>query len=236
MKATNHMNSSIILQSIPLFSDLPVKELKRIKNNTIFKFYKKGTLIESEMKNNLCIIYKGRVEIFQKKGYNRKIVFSIIKDEDFFGDLCIFDNLPCNYEFITRKDTTVIAIKPEYLFSLIKKYPPLAHKIIIKMIQRLYKNYLHMEILSIYKAKEKIPAAMIMLNETTKTGDSIIINDIMPFKEIGQIVSNSREVVSRVMNHHYQNGTIIKRKNRLIINNGMINSYLLSAVSESFAS
>ena len=235
MKTTNHIDSGIILQSIPLLSDLPAKELKCFKNNTILKYYKKGTLIESEMKNNLCVIWKGRVEVFRNENNNRKIVFSIIRDGDFLGDLRIFGDFPCNYNFMTRKGTTIIVIKPDYLFALIKKYPLFARKIMNRMIHRLYKSYLYIEVLSIYKAKEKIPAAMIMLNETTKTGDSIIVKDIMPFKEIGQIVSNSREVVSRVMNHHYQNGTIIKRKNGLIINNGMINSYLLSAVSESFA-
>ena len=229
------MNSDIILQKIPLFSDLPAKELRRIKNNTILKYYPKGALIEGEMKNNLCIICNGRVEVFKKEDNNRKIVFSIIKDGDFFGDLPIFGDIPYNYNFMTRKNTTIIVIKPDYLFALIKKYPLFARKIMNRMIYRLYKSYLYIEVLSIYKAKEKIPAAVVLLNEITKTGDSIIVKDIMPLKEIGQIVSNSREVVSRVMNHHYQNGSIIKQKNRLIINNGMINSYLLSAVSESFA-
>ena len=67
MKTTNHIDSGIILQSIPLLSDLPAKELKCFKNNTILKYYKKGTLIESEMKNNLCVIWKGRVEVFRNE-------------------------------------------------------------------------------------------------------------------------------------------------------------------------
>lgn len=235
MKKSTKLNKNSIINTIPLLSNLPQKELDRIKNNTIIMQYKKEEIIDCEFRNCLCIVCNGRIEVFQNENSNRKIVLSSLKEGDLIGETALFTNLPFINKYTARKDTTVAAVKSGLFFSLIKKYPDLAQRFINKVIQKLYKNYLYIEVLSLYKAKEKIPAALVLLNETSKQGDNIYVENFRPNREIGNIVSNSREVVSRVMNHYYQNGSIIKEKNRLIINNRRIKSHLLSEVSQSFA-
>jgi CRP/FNR family transcriptional regulator/CRP/FNR family cyclic AMP-dependent transcriptional regulator len=215
------------LDQFSLFSDLQREDIENIKRYIIIKNYSKGEKIKNELSKYLLIVNRGEIKEFQNLNNKKKIIHSILRKGETFGELFIFDDSDYEIEYITMEDTELFLIETKNLFKLIRKYPKFTKNIIKNMINKLYLCYFQVELLSIYRAKEKVPIALTLLSERIKIGSKIKIENHIPFKEIGYMIRNSREVISRVMRYYYQTGGIIKEKNRLIINNDKIKNYLL---------
>jgi CRP/FNR family transcriptional regulator/CRP/FNR family cyclic AMP-dependent transcriptional regulator len=227
----NEKSSDFFLFKLPLFTELDNRDLESIRKFITVRNYKKGMRIKNELGKYLFIVYKGKIKEFQKLNCKKEVIHSVLRKGDTFGELFIFGNSSYNREYIVMEDTKLLLIEAKKLYELIRKCPAFSKNIVKDMINNLYKSYFQIEFLTLYNAKEKVPIALILLNERTRIGNKIKVENSITFKDVSFMTGNSREVISRIIKYHYQTGEITKENNSLIFNNQKFLSNILSVNS-----
>jgi len=102
------------------------------------KSIKKDELIcqENNPGNEMYFIEKGKVKVF-KTINSEKVELSILKENDFFGEMCLFLNSIRYASIIALENTKLIVLDKDALLNQIKEKPSFAYKIIRVMAKRL---------------------------------------------------------------------------------------------------
>lgn len=134
---TSSTSDSIIdfLKSIDIFSDLKIKEIKRLERTMHERTYKKGEVIfhEGEPGAALYILRDGEVEIIINHASSSPISLTKLTNGMFFGEIALFDEAARSATVIASKESEIIALsKPDFiLFS--KKEPAIGLNIVMKL-------------------------------------------------------------------------------------------------------
>jgi len=134
---TKNNNESTIdfLKSIDIFSDLKIREIKRLERTLHKRIYKASEVIfnEGDPGAALYILKSGEVDIVIKNTSSAPIYLTKLTSGMFFGEIALFDEIPRSATVIASKECEIIALsKPDFiLFS--KKEPAIGMKIIMRL-------------------------------------------------------------------------------------------------------
>jgi len=132
-----------ILKQIPLFAELDSSEHGEIISHINMQYFPKDYLIfnENDPGTALYIIKKGTVRIFHPgatESLNREV--SILKDNDFFGEMALIEEKPRNASAKTLEDSEIFILSKEDFHKLISSNPNMATKISSEFMSRLKSN------------------------------------------------------------------------------------------------
>ena len=123
------------LKSIDIFSDLKIKEIKRLERTLHKRMYKKGEVIfnEGEPGAALYILREGEVEIIINYTSSSPISITKLSKGMFFGEIALFDESARSATIVASRECEIIALsKPDFiLFS--KKEPAIGINIVMKL-------------------------------------------------------------------------------------------------------
>ena len=85
-----------ILKQVPLFSSLQEDELEAIFKFSTTRRFPKETMIllEDEDGDTLFIILRGKVKVSNFSESGKEVIFSILSEGDFFGEMSLLDGKP----------------------------------------------------------------------------------------------------------------------------------------------
>ena len=141
---TKDTSNSILdfLKSIDIFSNLKIKEIKRLERTLHTRTYRKDEVIfnEGEPGAALYILKEGEVEIVINYNTSAPILLTKLTSGMFFGEIALFDETARSATVIASKECEMIALsKPDFiLFS--KKEPAIGFNIVMKLGQILSKR------------------------------------------------------------------------------------------------
>jgi len=100
--------------------------------------YSDGDVIiqENETGNEMYVILSGKVKVVKEK-QGVETILAILKEEDIFGEMSLFDNRPRSATVKAIGRTKLAVINRESFLEQIKKNPNLAIQILQKMTQRI---------------------------------------------------------------------------------------------------
>ncbi len=128
-----------LLSTVPAFGQLSVRELRQVATIVHRREYKLGEYIfyQGDPGLGMYVIEEGTVAIvFLDEHHNEKEI-AILKDGDFFGELALLDEGPRSACAIGRTPCKMIGFFRPDLFELIRKYPSLGLKIVLKLAEML---------------------------------------------------------------------------------------------------
>ncbi|HCJ67271.1 MAG TPA: hypothetical protein DHV62_08125 [Elusimicrobia bacterium] len=124
--------------------------------------FKDGEAIikENEVGKEMYVILSGEVEVF-KESEGEKTVLAILREEDIFGEMALFDNRPRSASVRAIGDVKLAVFDRETFLEQIKKNPHLALQILQKMSQRIrmIDDELHNLTAQIHKIRESVHTA-----------------------------------------------------------------------------
>ena len=84
------------LKDIPLFSELDIKDLRKISEFSLIKKYDKNDLIfsEGDKYRGFYIVLKGKVKVFKLSPAGRESVINIIQPLELFAEVPLFEGYP----------------------------------------------------------------------------------------------------------------------------------------------
>ncbi|MBU1078765.1 MAG: cyclic nucleotide-binding domain-containing protein [Spirochaetes bacterium] len=106
------------------------------------KKYKKGEHIlhEGTFGKEIYVIVKGKVKVY-KTIANERVELATLGQDDFFGEMSLFLNLPRTASIEAIEDTEIVISNLDEFTSIIREDPELATQIIKTMAKRLHEAH-----------------------------------------------------------------------------------------------
>ena len=192
-----------ILRQIPLFSSLKDEELDAIYELSFTKNCPKDTviLLENEEGDTLFIIINGKVKVTTFSESGKEVIFSILNEGDFFGDMSLLDGKPRSATVISMEDSKLRLIRRNDFNNLIEKHPKIALNFLEELALRLRKADERIESLAFLDVTGRVAGILLQLAEEygEKTDKGLIIRSRPTHQELANMVGTTRETVTRIL-------------------------------------
>ena len=192
-----------IFRKVPLFSSLKDDELEAIARVSVLKNCPKDTLllIADEEGDSLFIITSGKVKVVLFSESGKEVIFSILGEGDFFGDMSLLDGKPRSASVITIEDTSVYVLRRSDFNEIVEKHPNIALKLLKEITSRLRKADARIESLSVLNVSGRVAGILLQLAEESgkKTPEGIVINARPTHQDLANMTGTTRETVTRIL-------------------------------------
>lgn len=133
------MDEHLCVSKVPIFSSLNHKRLKEINKVVRQRVYSKNEIIfmEGEPAQNIHIINKGRVKVFNTSADGKEYIIRLLKEGDFFGELILFKEEPISYSARALTEVSVCLINKNDLETLINDNPKISNELLTALSSRL---------------------------------------------------------------------------------------------------
>ncbi len=208
------------LEEISLFETLKASDLEEIAKYVIVKSYKRNEciLLEGKMNRQFCIIKKGKIKISCSDRNGKEVIFALLGEGDFFGEMSIIDKDHCSATVTCMQACKIYCMKDIYFKRLLTKVPGLAYHLLNHMSRRLRCSNRCIENLNCRNSLHRVGSVLLDLAEYSgyRYKKSVIIKKI-PFQhDIAAIAGISRETVSRSFSQ-LEEGNYIKKSGRHLV-------------------
>lgn len=160
----------MILQDIPLFSELTVEELRKITKLSQLVNYKKQEYIfhEGEEFKGIFIVLKGIVKIFKISPHGKEYILHLLTKPHLFGDVPLFTGGECPASVQALEDSTLLFLPKNEFLGLLEDNPKLSFKIMTGFAKRLKSITVKAEDLSLKEVVNRL--ADYLVKEIQRTG------------------------------------------------------------------
>jgi sigma-B regulation protein RsbU (phosphoserine phosphatase) len=129
-----------LLSKIPLFADLPQKELDKIISVLDVKEMKDHEILfrEGDAGEHFYVVMRGELEVLLAEGKSEELLLNVLKVGEYFGEMSLV--LPGGHRTASvraRGDATLLSMSRIQFLDLTKKYPQLSHSMVRVLSQRL---------------------------------------------------------------------------------------------------
>ena len=210
-----------LLKKVTLFKSLEEKELEKIARLSSLHKYKKESIIlmEAEAGNSLFIISKGRVKISRISDEGKEVILAILKEGDFFGEMSLLDGHVRSANVTAIEDSELLMLKRNDFLNLLHSHPELSINLLKELAKRIRMSDTQIKSLSLLDAVGRVASAVIQLVEiggTIKEG-KMIIEKLPSQQDLANMAGTSRETVSRAFKLFIEEGYIVKKENKIVI-------------------
>lgn len=161
----------MILQDIPLFSELSVEELRKITKLSRLVNYKTDEFVfhEGEEFQGIYIVIKGLVKIFKISPHGKEYILHLLTKPHLFGDVPLFTGGDCPASVQVLEDTTLLFLPKNEFLKLLEENPKLSFKIMSGFAKRLKSITVKAEDLSLKEVVNRL--ADYIVKEIEKAGN-----------------------------------------------------------------
>lgn len=211
---------TVLLKTIPLFSGLTDRDLNRVADLMVTKKFKKHNLIffEDDLGQNLFLIRRGRVKISRIDESGGEVIFAILGEGEFFGELSIIDGKTRSATVTSLTDVELLVLRHGDFMDLLHQYPQISISLMRELARRIRKSDTQIKSLSLKDAKGRVAITLIRLAEDIGiiSEGQVIIKKLPLQKDLANIAGTSRETISRVFKKLEKEGFLKKRNNTVI--------------------
>lgn len=163
----------MILQDIPLFSELSVEELRKITKLSHLKNYKADEYIfhEGDEFPGIYIVLKGLVKIFKVSPQGKEYILHLLTKPHLFGDVPLFTGGSCPASVQVLEDSTLLLIPKNEFLKLLEENPKLSFKIMGGFAKRLKSISVKAEDLSLKEVVNRLADYLIKGIEESGTAN-----------------------------------------------------------------
>ena len=129
-----------LLSKIPLFADLPDKELDHILTVLDVKEMKDRDILfrEGDPGEHFYVVMQGELEVLMAEGKTEEMLLNVLHVGEYFGEMSLI--MPGGHRTASvraRGDSTLLSMSRIQFLDLTKKYPELSHSMVRVLSQRL---------------------------------------------------------------------------------------------------
>ena len=215
------MVSLALIRTISLFAGIGDEILQHIAATSTLKRYGRGQLIlqaqssENQSVKYLYILLSGSVQVFIQHQDGKEVILAELQRQDFFGEMGLLDDLPPSASVETLEASEVLLI-PEVDFKQhLMGDPHMTIGIIRALVHRLREADRKIESLALLDVYGRI--ARLFLDLSEEMDGARVIEKAPPKQEIARQIGASREMVSRVVRHLEESGTILVQKRKITL-------------------
>jgi len=210
------VSSAVVLQKVPLFSQLAPAELQRVVEVARERSYPKNSVIlfEDDPGDALYVVAMGQVKVVLIGEDGREVILSVLGEGEFFGEMALIDDEPRSAHVIAMEDSALIVLRREDFQGILIHTPALALALLKELSRRLRRVDEKVGSLVLLDVHGRVAQLLLELADET---DGQRITRRLTHHTIAQMIGSSRETVSRTMREFVDKGLIdVSRKDILI--------------------
>lgn len=210
------MSSAVVLQKVPLFSQLAPAELQRVVEVARERSYPKNSVIlfEDDPGDALYVVAKGQVKVVLIGEDGREVILSVLGEGEFFGEMALIDDEPRSAHVIAMEDSSLFVLRREDFQGIVIHAPGIALALLKELSRRLRRVDEKVGSLVLLDVHGRVAQLLLELADET---DGQRITRRLTHHTIAQMIGSSRETVSRTMREFVDKGLIdVSRKDILI--------------------
>ncbi len=204
------------LQAVPLFSGLSPEEITALAEAALVRKLPKNTIIVTEgaRSDSLHVILTGRVKVFVSDEEGHDLVLNVQGPGEHFGEFAL-DEGPRSASVMTLETCQVAVISNEAIKSFITHHPDAAMQLIRVLIghaRHMTARFKDLALLDVYGRVAKF-----LLDNAREVDGRLVIEERLTQQDIGERVSASREMVSRILKELTSGGYISNEAGKLVV-------------------
>jgi len=202
------------LKRIPYFSGLGLADLESIKKLVFERSAERAEMVvlEGEPAANLFFVASGAVRVFKTSAEGKEQILSIVRPEESFNDVPIFDGGPNPASARTMGPVLLYGIKRNDMEVILGNRPQIALNVVKVLAKRVRQLVSLVEDLSFRHVISRV--AKILLEQTKgETGHGPRLTQ----QEMAAMAGTAREVVGRSLKELEEQGTIRLDHHRIIV-------------------
>lgn len=215
------MVSVALVRTIFLFAGISDDALQQIASASILKRYERGQIVlQAESPGTLpakylYVLLSGRVRVFLQHPDGKEVALAELGRQDFFGEMGLLDDLPPSASIETLESTEALLV-PETVF---KQYlvgnAQVTISLIRALVHRLREADRKIESLALLDVYGRV--ARLLLDLSAEVEGKRVLQKAPTKTDIARQVGASREMVTRVMRHLEESGTILVEKRKVTL-------------------
>ena len=199
--------------------------MKHLEKVALKKTYPKNMIVVSEgdESDSLYIIESGKVKAIVNDEEGKEITLNIHGPGEYFGELSLIDGDPRSATIITREKTKFIIITRNDFKELLFSNAAISYSF-LKGLTRLLRQSTHkienLAFLDVYGRIRKV-----LLDFAAPEKDKLVIQEKLTHQEIANLISASREMVSKILKELSDGGYITIEKKQITIHKDLPRSF-----------
>jgi CRP-like cAMP-binding protein len=216
------MSAVVVLQKVPLFSQLAQPELQRVVDVARERAYPKNSVIlfEDDPGDALYVVAQGQVKVVLIGEDGREVILSVLGAGEFFGEMALIDDEPRSAHVIAMEDSALLVLRREDFQGILRQSPGIALALLRELSRRLRRVDEKVGSLVLLDVNGRVAQLLLDLADEEK-GDRITRR--LTHHTIAQMIGSSRETVSRTMRELVDKGLIqVSRRDIVIRDRGLL--------------
>lgn len=191
----------MLLQDIPLFSELSVEELRKITKFSSLVNVNEGEYIfhEGEDFPGIYIVLKGLIKIFKISPQGKEYILHLLTKPHLFGDVPLFTGGKCPASVQALEDATLLFIPKNEFISFLEDNPKLSFKVMAGFAKRLKSITVKAEDLSLKEVINRLADYLIKEVGKTESGNEgeLVIKMKLSNPTLAAFLGTIPETISR---------------------------------------
>lgn len=202
LDSISHTEMKILSRSF-LFADLPQKRLiTALKNCQCLRLpAKKEIYRRGEPGKEMCIVLSGGVKVSSLSAGGKEIIFDLLSEGDFFGELSLLDGEPRTATVTTIVPSVLVVLEQSFLMPFLETNPITAIRLLHLLAHRLRAMDTFLEEVLFLDSETRLAKRVIALENIygKASGNAIQIELKISQKDIASLVGITRESVNKLL-------------------------------------
>ncbi len=216
------MKNTRAIKNSSFFQDFDDADIDKISRLSIERSYPKNTVLfnEGDPGSAFYYILSGKVKVFRTYADGNEHLIHILGPGDVFGEATLFNDVPYPASASVYEDAVIGTIKNSDMENLVKSDPNIALKLLKVFSRKLVFAQQKIKDLTTYNdVFSRTASQLLTLAEThgARDGSGIKLNIKLSRQELADLVSTTRETVSRVISRFKKEGAIREENGYIVI-------------------
>jgi len=206
-----------------LFDGLPSRRLSAaLKNCQCLRLpEKKEVYRRGEAGKEMCIVLSGGVKVSTLSADGKEIIFDLLSEGDFFGELSLLDGKPRTATVTTLVPSVLVILERDFLMSFLEDNPTTAIRLLHSLAHRLRAVDKFLEEVFFFDSETRLAKRVIALKDIygKANGKPAQFELKVSQQEIASLVGITRERVNKHLKKWERAGIVSMKQGRLTIQN-----------------
>lgn len=206
------LSNKDLLQRVPIFRSLTEMQLETLAGSFVKKKFRNNALIfrQGAQSDAFFAILVGRVHVTMRDEKGREVIFSTLKQGDYFGEMSLIDGEPHSTSVKAVAACELLVIERAAFQSCMPDLDSPENRIMLSLVSRLRAADKKIESLALQGGQERIFNFLKEMATLDEEGHQVLRTKISAV-DVGKNVGTSRELAARIVKKFKENGVMIRQ-------------------------
>ena len=156
----------------------------------------------------LYAVLEGAVRISAVNAQGKEAVLSLVETPYWFGEICLFDNLPRTHDALAMGPCTLLQVPQAAMLALLEDHPAYWRDVALLMSHKLRLSLINIEQMSLMPASARLAHRLLMIAEGYGEIDQARRTLQLPQEDLAAMLGLSRQTTNSLLKALEQQGLI----------------------------